>query len=82
MVVNQSVDMFWRMHQQLASCCEKAAEKSEWPRFKTPQVCRVYFREIFFFFFFTGVIADVADCPEREATYVITKGGIGDPDKI
>jgi meiotic recombination protein DMC1 len=22
------------------------------------------------------------DCPEREATYVITKGGINDPDKV
>jgi hypothetical protein len=22
------------------------------------------------------------DCPEREATYVITNGGINDPDKL
>lgn len=24
----------------------------------------------------------VTDCPEREATYVITNGGISDPDKV
>lgn len=24
----------------------------------------------------------LADCPEREATYVITNGGINDPDKL
>ncbi|KAI9670026.1 MAG: Meiotic recombination protein dmc1 [Alyxoria varia] len=27
-------------------------------------------------------IQDSPDCPEREATYVITNGGIGDPDKV
>lgn len=48
----------------------------------SPGMSRLFQRDFFFFFFFTGVIADVADCPEREATYVITKGGIGDPDKI
>lgn len=27
-------------------------------------------------------IQDSPDCPEREATYVITDGGIADPDKV
>ena len=27
-------------------------------------------------------IQDSPDCPEREATYVITNGGIADPEKI
>jgi meiotic recombination protein DMC1 len=27
------------------------------------------------------LISDL-DCPEREATYVITNGGINDPDKV
>lgn len=29
-----------------------------------------------------NMLTRIADCPEREATYVITNGGISDPDKV
>jgi hypothetical protein len=29
-----------------------------------------------------GILIFMVDCPEREATYVITNGGINDPDKV
>lgn len=69
--------MFWHMRLRLVSYFERAVEMNVWPRFRIPQVSQSLFVTII-----VGISLMAVDCPEREATYVITNGGINDPDKV
>lgn len=69
--------MFWHMRLRLVSYFERAVEMNVWPRFRIPQVSQSPFVTII-----VGISLIATDCPEREATYVITNGGINDPDKV
>lgn len=77
MVASLWVAMFLLMPRQHESCFAKAAAMNELPRFKIRQVG--YFSRMTYPRYMTHAILD---CPEREATYVITNGGINDPDKV
>jgi len=62
---------------QLDSSFEKVEVRNESPRLWTRLVCDTYL-----LYKTVQAHADNAkDCPEREATYVITTGGINDPEK-
>lgn len=77
MVASLWGDMFLLMPLQHESCFVKAVVMSELQRFRIRQVG--YFSRMNRPGYMTH---GVADCPEREATYVITNGGINDPDKV
>lgn len=71
-----------RTHLRLGFFSERVAARSGWPRSKILQVfhtrsmhaqCKKYCLNA------NGVSPD---CPEREATYIITTGGINDPEKV
>lgn len=68
-----SVVIFWLMHPLHESCCGREEQTSELPKSRIRQV-------------YEPIIGDLTlmktDCPEREATYIITNGGINDPEKV
>lgn len=74
MVANPLAAMFWLMLRRRVSCCGKGAAKNESQRFKILQVWWYYIHVL-------RQISDwILDMPEAEATYIITNGGINDPD--
>ena len=76
MVANLSEGTFLPMLPRPESSFARAEGTSVWPKFKTHQVClSLVFRND------PRPDSFVSDCPEREATYIITNGGISDPDK-
>lgn len=77
MVASLSVDMCLLMRPRLGCFFAKAAATSVSPRYRTRLVSRQSFIRRF-----RRLLSHVADCPELEATYVITNGGISDPDKV
>ncbi len=77
MAASQSVDMSLPMRQLLGFFCERAVAMSVWQRFRTRQVC-LYLNSSSR----VAMLTFNLDCPEREATYVITNGGINDPDSV
>jgi hypothetical protein len=75
MAASLSVDMFLLMLLPLACFFGRVVVRSELPRFRIPLVPPSHFEAASLSNFWT-------DCPEREAIYIITNGGINDPDKI
>lgn len=76
MAASLLVDMFLRMRRQPVCFFARVVARNGWPRFRTHLVCYSLMK----IFLFLSLM--VLDCPEREATYIITNGGINDPDKL
>lgn len=74
MAASPSVAISSLMPQLPASCCARAVAKSVSRRSRTHQVRGCAFR--------SSLILIVPDMPEKEATYIITNGGINDPEKV
>ena len=80
---NRWVDMSSLMRRPLESCFGKVEGKSGWRRYRTHQVREndVVVVDMMVTLFPPTLISPSLDCPEGEATYVITQGGIADPEK-
>jgi hypothetical protein len=50
-------------------------------KFGFPGSLPIFRADLLLKFLWHDANSQIADCPEREATYIITTGGINDPDK-
>jgi len=80
MAVNLLVDISSRMRRLQGSCCGREGVMRGWPRYRIRLVSSRSPDNVSFCTVETNVVP--ADCPEREATYIITNGGISDPEKV
>jgi hypothetical protein len=75
MVASLSVVTFLLMRLLLAFFYAREEVMNAWPRFRTLQVwC--------FCICAQPCANQILDMPEKEATYIITNGGINDPEKV
>ena len=82
MVENLLEVIFWHMLLQQDFFCVRVVAKKELPRLSIPLVSR-FGIAIFKILQNSSLLRGwpFPDCPEREATYIITTGGINDPEK-
>ncbi|KAL9121550.1 MAG: hypothetical protein Q9187_001884 [Circinaria calcarea] len=84
MAVSQSAVISSLTHRRLEFSFGKAVARNAWLRFKIlqvifPSISRPSLAALVGLLLITTTRPD---CPEREATYIITSGGIADPEKV